>query len=130
MQNPSFQLHIKKSIQICEDCIKQGGGHQVLVDHSALAARLTNRLLNALTKEVDNSDDVGLRGSVGNAGSRLKSTIAPFVENSRAVASSPADSGLMTAWRMASAKLLEAVAQAAALFDDSCVNGQFMPATV
>ena len=61
-----------------------------------LAARLTNRLLNALTKEADNSDDAGLKGRVGNAGSRLQTVIAPFVENSRAVASSPADSGLMT----------------------------------
>ena len=57
---------------------------------------MTNRLLNALTKEADNSDDAGLKGRVGNAGSRLQTVIAPFVENSRAVASSPADSGLMT----------------------------------
>ena len=56
--------------------------------------------------------------------------IAPFVENSRAVASSDGgDGGLVTAWRMASAKLLEAVAAATAIFDENQQVPSVSPST-
>ena len=96
---------------------------QVLVDNTALAARLSNRLLMALYKESDNSDDPALRRQVDGSGDKLKAAITPFVENGKAVASSPNDQGLITAWRMAANKLLDIVAEVTRLFADLNMHG-------
>ena len=96
---------------------------QVLVDNTALAARLSNRLLMALYKESDNSDDPALRRQVDGSGDKLKAAITPFVENGKAVASSPNDQGLITAWRMAANKLLDIVAEVTRLFADLNMYG-------
>ena len=114
--------HVKKSVNICEEAIKNRQT-QIVVDNSALAARLANRLLMALYKESDNSDDPNLKRQVDSTGHKLKSVITPFVENSRAVAGSPGDAGLIQAWKMASNKLLEMVSLATRLFDELNMYG-------
>ena len=96
---------------------------QVLVDNTALAARLSNRLLMALYKESDNSDDPALRKQVDASGDKLKAAITPFVENGKAVASSPSDQGLITAWRMSANRLLEIVGEVTRLFAELNMYG-------
>ena len=57
------------------------------------------------------------------SGDKLKAAITPFVENGKAVASSPNDQGLITAWRMAANKLLDIVAEVTRLFADLNMYG-------
>ena len=86
-----------------------------------MAARLSNRLLMALNKESDNSDDQNLRRQVNSAGDKLKSAIAPFVEQSKAASVSPGrDAG---AWRAASSRLRDVVSEVTRLFDDLHMYG-------
>ena len=97
---------------VCRDAI---------VEHSAMAARLSNRLLMALNKESDNSDDQNLRRQVNSAGDKLKSAIAPFVEQSKAASVSPGgDAG---AWRATSSRLRDVVSEVTRLFDDLHMYG-------
>ena len=97
---------------VCRDAI---------VEHSAMAARLSNRLLMALNKESDNSDDQNLRRQVNGASDKLKSAIAPFVEHSKAASVSPGgDAG---AWRAASSRLRDVVSEVTRLFDDLHMYG-------
>ena len=77
----------------------------------------------ALYKESDNSDDPALRKQVDSSGDKLKAAITPFVENGRAVASSPNDQGLITAWRMSADKLLEIVGEVTRLFAELNMYG-------
>jgi len=114
--------HIRKAVTASEDGLRTRQP-QVLVDNTALAARLSNRLLMALYKESDNSDDPALRRQVDGSGDKLKAAITPFVENGKAVASSPNDQGLITAWRMAANKLLDIVAEVTRLFADLNMYG-------
>ena len=127
--------HIRRAVAASEEGLRSKQT-QIMVDNTALAARLSNRLLMALYKESDNSDDPALRKQVDASGDRLKSAITPFVENGRAVASSPNDQGLITAWRMSANKLLEIVEEVARLFAelnmygyDSMNNAAGRPAT-
>ncbi len=81
------------------------------------------RLLNALYKESDNSDDPALRRQVDSLGDKLKAAITPFVENGKAVASNPGDQGLITAWRMSANRLLEIVGEVTRLFAELNMYG-------
>ena len=114
--------HIRRAVTASEEGLRSKQT-QVIVDHTALAARLSNRLLMALYKESDNSDDPALRQQVGASGDRLKAAITPFVENGKAVASSPNDQGLITAWRMSANKLLEIVGEVTRLFAELNMYG-------
>ena len=114
--------HIRRAVAASEEGLRSKQT-QIMVDNTALAARLSNRLLMALYKESDNSDDPALRKQVDASGDRLKSAITPFVENGRAVASSPNDQGLITAWRMSANKLLEIVEEVARLFAELNMYG-------
>ncbi len=114
--------HIRRAVAASEEGLRSKQT-QIMVDNTALAARLSNRLLMALYKESDNSDDPALRKQVDASGDRLKSAITPFVENVRAVASSPNDQGLITAWRMSANKLLEIVEEVARLFAELNMYG-------
>jgi hypothetical protein len=53
--------------------------------------RLSNRLLMALSRESENSEDGSLRLQVNQAADRLKAVIAPFVESSKTMAINMAD---------------------------------------
>ena len=77
----------------------------------------------ALYKESDNSEDPALRKQVDASGDKLKAAITPFVENGKAVASSPNDQGLITAWRMSANKLLEIVGEVTRLFAELNMYG-------
>lgn len=114
--------HIRRAVAASEEGLR-ARQPQVLVDNTALAARLSNRLLMALYKESDNSDDPALRRQVDGSGDKLKSAITPFVENGRAVASSPNDQSLITAWRMSANRLLEIVAEVTRLFAELNMYG-------
>ena len=107
--------HIRSSVDACEDGMTQRQPQKV-VDNTALAARLSNRLLMALYKELDNSEDPGLKRQVDQAGERLKNAITPFVENGRSITSSPNDPNLVNAWRASAKRLLDTVAEVARLF--------------
>lgn len=114
--------HIRRAVAASEEGLRSKQT-QILVDNTALAARLSNRLLMALYKESDNSDDPALRRQVDASGDKLKSAITPFVENGKAVASSPSDQGLITAWRMSANKLLEIVGEVTRLFAELNMYG-------
>ena len=89
-----------------------------------MAARLSNRLLMALNKESENSDDQNLRRQVNSASDKLKSAIAPFVENSKLVSMNPGDgTGAANAWKAAAARLRDVVAEVTRLFDDLHMYG-------
>lgn len=114
--------HIRRAVAASEEGLRSRQT-QVLVDNTALAARLSNRLLMALYKESDNSDDPALRRQVDASGEKLKAAITPFVENGKAVASSPNDQGLITAWRMSANRLLEIVGEVTRLFAELNMYG-------
>ncbi len=78
--------------------------HQIAPDHWKLLLknkddiftrlytdRLSNRLLMALSRESENSEDGSLRLQVNQAADRLKAVIAPFVESSKTMAINMAD---------------------------------------
>ena len=57
----------------------------------SIYGRLSNRLLMALSRESENSEDGNLRLQVNQAADRLKAVIAPFVESSKTMAINMAD---------------------------------------
>ncbi len=114
--------HIRRAVAASEEGLRSKQT-QILVDNTALAARLSNRLLMALYKESDNSDDPALKKQVDASGDKLKAAITPFVENGKAVASSPNDQGLITAWRMSANRLLEIVGEVTRLFAELNMYG-------
>ena len=114
--------HIRSSVEACEDGMTHRQPQKV-VDNTALAARLANRLLMALYKELDNSEDPGLKRQVDSAGERLKNAITPFVENGRSITSNPNDTTLVSAWRASAKRLLDTVAEVTRLFADLNMYG-------
>ena len=109
--------HIRASVEACEDGVNNRQPQKV-IDNTALAARLSNRLLMTLYKELDNSDDSGVKRQVDAAGEKLKNAIAPFVENGRSISTSPNDAGLASMWKTSAKRLLDTVADVMRLFTD------------
>ena len=91
---------------------------QVIVESTTLAARLSNRLLMALARESDNSEDVNLKKQINQSETKLKMVIAPFVESSKAMAINISDQSFYSRWRTASTNLLHQVQEVAKLFTD------------
>jgi len=114
--------HIRRSVATCEEGVA-GRQSQVIVESTTLAARLSNRLLMALARESENSEDVSLKKQVNQAADKLKSVIAPFVESSKTMAINISDQGHQARWRTASASLLEMVKEVAKLFSDLNMYG-------
>ena len=73
------------AIATCEDGVRSKQS-QVIVESTTLAARLSNRLLMALARESDNSEDIGLKKQINQSENKLKMVIAPFVESSKTMA--------------------------------------------
>lgn len=115
--------HIRRSVQLCEDNGIRNRNGDAVIEHSAMAARLSNRLLMALNKESDNSDDPNLRQQVNGVSGRLKSTIAPFVETSKSLSRSTGDAAAVNGWKKAATRLLEIVSEVTKLFDDLNMYG-------
>jgi len=109
--------HIRRSVTTCEQGMSAKQS-QVIVESTTLAARLSNRLLMALARESENSEDVSLKKQVNQAADRLKSVIAPFVESSKAMAINISDQSHQTRWRAASNSLLDMVKEVQKLFSD------------
>ena len=116
------QAHIKRSITSCEDNIRSRNG-QGIVESTALTARLANRLLMALHKESENSDDPNLKRQVNVMSDRLKGAIAPFVERSKALVSNPSDPSLNNNWKDSANRLMDVVSEVCKLFDDLNMYG-------
>jgi len=114
--------HIRRSVATCEEGVA-GKQSQVIVESTTLAARLSNRLLMALARESENSEDVSLKKQVNQAADKLKSVIAPFVESSKTMAINISDQGHQARWRTASASLLDMVKEVAKLFSDLNMYG-------
>jgi len=114
--------HIRRSVATCEEGVA-GRQSQVIVESTTLAARLSNRLLMALARESENSEDVSLKKQVNQAADKLKSVIAPFVESSKTMAINISDQGHQARWRSASGSLLEMVKEVAKLFSDLNMYG-------
>merc|ERR1719220_1300052 len=114
--------HIRRSVATCEEGVA-GKQSQVIVESTTLAARLSNRLLMALARESENSEDVSLKKQVNQAADKLKSVIAPFVESSKTMAINISDQGHQARWRSASGSLLEMVKEVAKLFSDLNMYG-------
>merc|ERR1719295_1684723 len=114
--------HIQRSLAACEEGIRHKQS-STIVESTTLAARLSNRLLMALSRESENSEDVVLKKEVNQAADRLKSVIAPFVESSKLMAINVSDQNEYARWRTASASLLEMVKEVAKLFSDLNMYG-------
>merc|ERR1712130_975112 len=114
--------HIRRSVATCEEGVAARQS-QVIVESTTLAARLSNRLLMALARESENSEDVSLKKQVNQAADKLKSVIAPFVESSKSMAINISDQGHQARWRTASSSLLEMVKEVAKLFSDLNMYG-------
>ena len=117
-----IEEHIRRAVGACEEAI-HNRQRQTVIDNSALGARLSNRLLMTLYKESDNSDDANLRRQVDESGQKLKAVIPPFVESCKSVAGSPGEAGLINAWKSASSRLLEMVAEVTRLFAELNMYG-------
>ena len=91
---------------------------QVIVESTTLAARLSNRLLMALARESDNSEDVGLKKQINQSENKLKMVIAPFVESSKTMAINISDQRHHQRWRASSDALVSMVQEVAKLFTD------------
>ena len=111
-----------KAVGNCDDAIRKRQT-QGVIDHSALGARLANRLLMTLYKESDNSDDANLKRQVDELGQKLKGVIAPFVESSKSVAGSPGNTGLINSWQTSASRLLETVGEVTKLFAELNMYG-------
>jgi len=109
--------HIKSSISCCEEGVRTKQS-QTIVESTTLAARLSNRLLMALARESDNSEDANLKKQVNQAGDKLKSVIAPFVESSKTMAINISDTGHHNRWKGAATNLLDMVREVQKLFTD------------
>jgi len=123
--------HIQASITTCEDGVKNKQS-QVIVESTTLAARMSNRLLMALARESENSEDTNLKKQVNQSENKLKLVIAPFVESSKTMAINIADQSHVVRWKTASANLLQMVHEVQKLFSDLNLsnghsNGQASP---
>ena len=90
----------------------------MIVESTTLAARLSNRLLMALARESDNSEDINLKKQINASENKLKMVIAPFVESSKTMAINISDQSYYSRWRTASTNLLHQVQEVAKLFSD------------
>jgi len=109
--------HIQAAINTCEDGVRNKQS-QVIVESTTLAARLSNRLLMALARESDNSEDINLKKQINASENKLKMVIAPFVESSKTMAINISDQSYYSRWRTASTNLLHQVQEVAKLFSD------------
>jgi len=114
--------HIQSSIATCEEGVRTKQS-QVIVESTTLAARLSNRLLMALARESENSEDVNLKKQVNQSADKLKLVIAPFVESSKTMAISISDQGHYTRWKGASTNLLDMVREVQKLFSELNMYG-------
>ena len=105
------------AIATCEDGVRSKQS-QVIVESTTLAARLSNRLLMALARESDNSEDIGLKKQINQSENRLKMVIAPFVESSKSMAINISDGSYHQRWSSSSAALVSMVQEVAKLFSD------------
>ena len=105
------------AIATCEDGVRSKQS-QVIVESTTLAARLSNRLLMALARESDNSEDIGLKKQINQSENKLKMVIAPFVESSKTMAINISDQRHHQRWRASSDALVSMVQEVAKLFTD------------
>ena len=91
---------------------------QVIVESTTLAARLSNRLLMALARESENSEDLSLKKQINQSENKLKMVIAPFVESSKSMAINIGDQSQYSRWETASRNLLAMVLEVQRLFSD------------
>eukprot|EP00092_Neocalanus_flemingeri_P006291 GFUD01006767.1.p1 GENE.GFUD01006767.1~~GFUD01006767.1.p1 ORF type:complete len:853 (+),score=238.10 GFUD01006767.1:61-2619(+) len=115
--------HIQTSIITCEEGVRTKQS-QVIVESTTLAARLSNRLLMALARESENSEDLNLKKQVNQSADKLKMVIAPFVESSKTMAINISDQGHYKRWRGASTNLLQMVTEVQQLFSELNMYGQ------
>ena len=108
---------LQTAIATCEDGVRSKQS-QVIVESTTLAARLSNRLLMALARESDNSEDIGLKKQINQSENRLKMVIAPFVESSKTMAINISDQRHHQRWRTSSDALVSMVQEVAKLFSD------------
>jgi len=127
------EAHIRHSITLCEEGVRNKQS-QLIVESTTLAARLSNRLLMALSRECDNSEDIVLKKQVNQAADKLKSVIAPFVESSKAMAINISDGGHIARWKANSSSLLTMVEEVGSLFQElgilESANDRLTPASL
>jgi len=109
--------HIHRSLAACQEGIRNKQSNTI-VESTTLGARLSNRLLMALARESENSEDAGLKREVNQAAEKLKSVIAPFVDTSRVMAINISDQGQYSRWQQCANSLQEMVKQVRKLFTD------------
>ena len=88
------------------------------MESTTLAARLSNRLLMALARESENTEDVNLKKHINQSENKLKMVIAPFVESSKSMAINISDKSYYMKWKSAAASLLQQVQEVTKLFSD------------
>ena len=110
-------LIFQAAIRTCEDGVRSRQS-QVIVESTTLAARLSNRLLMALARESENSEDVNLKKQINQSENKLKMVIAPFVESSKSMAINLSEQGQYSRWESAARSLLKMVMEVQRLFSD------------
>ena len=108
---------MQAAIRTCEDGVKNRQS-QVIVESTTLAARLSNRLLMALARESENSEDLSLKKQINQSENKLKMVIAPFVESSKSMAINIGDQSQYSRWETSSRNLLAMVLEVQRLFSD------------
>jgi len=115
--------HIQTSITVCEEGVTTKNS-QVIVESTTQAARFSNRLLMALVRESENSEDVTLKKQVNQSEEKLKMAIAPFVASSKIMAVNISDQSHYKRWQEVSASLLQMVREVQDLFSELNMHGQ------
>ncbi|XP_023288082.1 vinculin isoform X7 [Orussus abietinus] len=96
---------IQKHSFLCEDAIAKGEP-QKMVDNTAAIARLANRVILVAKQESDNSEDPAFIQRVNHSADVLQSSVAPMVQNAKAVAINTNDAPAVSRWRESNRALL------------------------
>ncbi|XP_076254675.1 vinculin isoform X2 [Rhynchophorus ferrugineus] len=106
----SSEEQMKKHTFLCEEAIKNRQP-QKMVDNTSAIARLANRVLLVAKQESDNSEDPTFIEAVNKASELLQNSVAPMVQDAKAVAVNPTDHSAVSRWRESNKALVNAVGQ-------------------
>ncbi|XP_046612826.1 vinculin isoform X6 [Neodiprion virginianus] len=101
---------IQKHSFLCDDAISKNHP-QKMVDNTAAIARLANRVILVAKQESDNSEDPAFIQRVNLAADGLQNSVAPMVQDAKAVAINTNDGPAVSRWRESNRALLSNVGQ-------------------
>ncbi|XP_048506103.1 vinculin isoform X8 [Athalia rosae] len=99
---------MQKHSFLCDDAINKNHP-QKMVDNTASIARLANRVILVAKQESDNSEDPAFIQRVNLAADGLQNSVAPMVQDAKAVAMNTKDGPAVSRWRESNRALLSNV---------------------